>query len=63
MLQNIGLGGLIMISLVLLLLFGRGRIASMMAEVGGGISSFKRGLRSGEAPAVEDKSVVERDRV
>lgn len=56
MIQNIGPAGLLLIVLVVLVLFGRGRIASFMGELGGGISSFRRGLRDGALEAgVEDK--------
>jgi sec-independent protein translocase protein TatA len=47
MFQNIGPGGLILIAIVVLVLFGRGKVASLMGEVGKGITSFKRGLKDG----------------
>jgi len=47
MLNNIGPAGLILIAVVILVLFGRGKIASLMGEVGKGITSFKRGIREG----------------
>ena len=48
MLNNIGLPGLILIVVVVLVLFGRGKIASLMGEVGKGISSFKKGVAEGK---------------
>ncbi|MCY3877705.1 MAG: twin-arginine translocase TatA/TatE family subunit [Rhodobacteraceae bacterium] len=48
MFNNIGLPGLLLIVVVLLVLFGRGKIASMMGEVGKGISSFKKGVDEGK---------------
>jgi sec-independent protein translocase protein TatA len=45
MLNNIGPAGLILIAVVVLVLFGRGKIASMMGEVGKGITAFKRGVK------------------
>ncbi len=48
MLNNFGLPGLLLITVVVLLLFGRGKIASLMGEMGKGFSSFKKGLREGE---------------
>ncbi|MEO1733331.1 MAG: twin-arginine translocase TatA/TatE family subunit, partial [Pseudomonadota bacterium] len=42
-LGNIGLPGILLIAVVVLVLFGRGKIASLMGEVGKGITSFKRG--------------------
>ena len=44
MLNNIGLPGIILITVVVLVLFGRGKISSLMGEVGRGISAFKRGV-------------------
>ena len=47
MLNNIGPAGLLLIAIVVLVLFGRGKIASLMGEVGKGITSFKRGIKEG----------------
>jgi len=49
MLNNIGPAGLLLIALVVLVLFGRGKVAGLMGEVGKGITSFKRGLSEGKA--------------
>lgn len=49
MLNNIGLPGLLLIAVVVLVLFGRGKISSMMGEVGKGISAFKKGVDEGKA--------------
>ena len=38
---------LLLIAIVLLVLFGRGKIAGMMGEVGKGITAFKRGIKDG----------------
>lgn len=48
MLNNIGLPGLLLIAIVVLVLFGRGKISSLMGEVGKGITSFKRGIDDGK---------------
>lgn len=48
MLNNIGLPGLLLIAVVVLVLFGRGKISSLMGEVGKGITSFKKGVKDGE---------------
>jgi sec-independent protein translocase protein TatA len=45
MLNNIGLPGLLLIAIVVLVLFGRGKISSLMGEVGKGITAFKRGIK------------------
>ena len=47
MLNNIGPAGLIIIAVVVLVLFGRGKIATLMGEVGKGITAFKKGVKDG----------------
>ena len=42
--MGIGWPQLLIIALVILVLFGRGRIADMMGDFGKGISSFKKGM-------------------
>ncbi|MEP2716456.1 twin-arginine translocase TatA/TatE family subunit [Pseudophaeobacter sp.] len=49
MLNNIGLPGILLIAVVVLVLFGRGKISSLMGEVGKGITSFKKGVSEGTA--------------
>ena len=48
MLNNIGLPGLLLIAVVVLVLFGRGKISSLMGEVGKGITAFKKGVDDGK---------------
>jgi sec-independent protein translocase protein TatA len=55
MLNNIGLPGLLLIAIVVLVLFGRGKISSLMGEVGKGITAFKKGVKDGSAE-LDDKS-------
>lgn len=45
MLNNIGLPGILLIAVVVLVLFGRGKISSLMGEVGKGITAFKKGVK------------------
>ncbi len=47
MLNNIGLPGLLLIAIIVLVLFGRGKISSLMGEVGKGITAFKKGVKDG----------------
>jgi sec-independent protein translocase protein TatA len=47
MLNNIGLPGLLLIAVIVLVLFGRGKVAGLMGEVGKGITAFKRGVQDG----------------
>jgi sec-independent protein translocase protein TatA len=45
-----GLGGYghwVIVALVVLVLFGRGRISEMMGDFGKGINSFKKGMSEG----------------
>ena len=60
MLNNIGLPGLLLIAVVVLVLFGRGKISSLMGEVGKGITAFKRGVDDGKKE-IEDNADVARD--
>lgn len=55
MLNNIGLPGLLLIAVVVLVLFGRGKISSLMGEVGKGITAFKKGVDDG-TKEIEDAS-------
>ena len=60
-LGNIGLPGLLLIAVVVLVLFGRGKISSLMGEVGKGITSFKKGINEGEKELEEQTDVVSSD--
>lgn len=59
MLNNIGLPGLLLIAIVVLVLFGRGKISSLMGEVGKGITAFKKGVGEG-AKDDEDPQAAKR---
>ncbi|MEM6375980.1 MAG: twin-arginine translocase TatA/TatE family subunit [Pseudomonadota bacterium] len=60
MLNNIGLPGILLIAVVVLVLFGRGKISSLMGEVGKGITSFKKGVAEGTKEIDEaEKDVAE----
>jgi sec-independent protein translocase protein TatA len=61
MLNNIGLPGLLLIAVVVLVLFGRGKISSLMGEVGKGITSFKKGVDEGKKEIEEQVEEVARD--
>ena len=41
---QIGIWQIIIVAIVILVLFGRGRISEMMGDFGKGVSSFKKGL-------------------
>ncbi|MEM8957828.1 MAG: twin-arginine translocase TatA/TatE family subunit [Pseudomonadota bacterium] len=63
MLNNIGLPGLLLIAVVVLVLFGRGKISGLMGEVGKGITAFKKGVKDGTKEIEEevDAEAVARD--
>jgi len=58
-LGNIGLPGILLIAIVVLVLFGRGKISGLMGEVGKGITSFKKGISDGEKEITEAGDVVD----
>jgi len=60
-LGNIGLPGILLIAIVVLVLFGRGKIANLMGEVGKGITSFKKGINEGKEALEEDAASVAKD--
>ena len=60
MLNNIGIPGLILIAVVVLVLFGRGKVSSLMGEVGKGITAFKKGVNDGKEE-IEEQVAATRD--
>ncbi len=61
MLNNIGPVGLVLIAVVVLVLFGRGKISSLMGEVGKGITAFKKGISESKAEIEEASNEAARD--
>ena len=61
MLNNIGPMGALLIVIVVLVLFGRGKVAGLMGEVGKGITAFKRGVSDGAKELEEDASAEAKD--
>lgn len=59
MLNNIGIPGLLLIAVVVLVLFGRGKVSSLMGEVGRGITAFKKGVNDGTAEIEREKVVAD----
>jgi sec-independent protein translocase protein TatA len=49
--MNVGPFQLLIIALVLLLLFGRGRIGDSLGEFGKGVKAFRKSLRDDSEPA------------
>ncbi len=69
MFNNIGPVGLILIAVVVLVLFGKGKVSSLMGEVGKGITSFKKGVSEGQkevedatAEAAKDVTPAEKEK-
>ncbi|MCW1919502.1 twin-arginine translocase TatA/TatE family subunit [Rhodobacter sp. KR11] len=50
--------GLLLIAVVVLVLFGRGKVSSLMGEVGKGITAFKKGINDGQAEAAKEAEVA-----
>ncbi len=42
-----GLGSIILVVVLIVLLFGRGKISALMGDLAKGITSFKKGLKEG----------------
>jgi len=61
MLNNIGIPGLLLIAVVVLVLFGRGKVSSLMGEVGKGITAFKKGVKEGTEEIEKSASDQARD--
>ena len=61
MLNNIGLPGILLIAVVVLVLFGRGKISSLMGEVGKGITAFKKGVNDSKKELEEETSEDAKD--
>lgn len=49
--MGLSLPHLIVLALVVLILFGRGRISEMMGDFGKGIKSFKEGMNENDKPS------------
>ena len=49
MMGEFSLAHILVVAVVALVLFGRGKVSSLMGEVGRGISAFKKGIGEGAA--------------
>lgn len=52
---------LLVIGIVVLVLFGRGKVSSLMGEVGKGITAFKKGVKDGSEEIEKEAAVVAKD--
>ncbi|MCP8882130.1 twin-arginine translocase TatA/TatE family subunit [Devosia sp. XJ19-1] len=53
--------GILVVAVVVILLFGRGKISGMMGEVASGIKAFQKGMKDDDKPAerIQTASEVE----
>lgn len=52
---------ILLVVLLLVLLFGRGKISALMGDVAKGITSFKKGLKEGNEEEKSDPKVISGD--
>jgi sec-independent protein translocase protein TatA len=52
---------ILIVVLLLVLLFGRGKISALMGDVAKGITSFKKGLKDGDEDSKSDPKVISGD--
>ncbi len=55
--MGLSLPHLVVVALVIVLLFGRGRISEMMGDFGKGLKSFRQGMND-DAPAAPVRSAI-----
>ena len=53
---NIGWTGIIIIAILVVILFGKGKISSIMGDLAKGIKSFKKGLTDDTSSKDEDNN-------
>ena len=58
---NIGWSGIIIVAVLVVLLFGRGKISSIMGDVAKGIKSFKIGMSDDSSVSEQPKETSSED--
>jgi len=53
-----GIWGILVIAVVVILLFGRGKISGMMGEVASGIKAFQKGMKDEDEPKPVERVVT-----
>ena len=53
---NIGWTGIIIIAILIVILFGKGKISSIMGDLAQGIKSFKKGMSDDDTSSNENNS-------
>ena len=56
---NIGWTGIIIIAVLVVILFGKGKISSIMGDLAKGIKSFKKGMASDVTDDSQPKNISE----
>tara|TARA_B100001559_G_scaffold319365_1_gene328573 strand:- start:240 stop:440 length:201 start_codon:yes stop_codon:yes gene_type:complete len=51
---NIGWTGIIIIAILVVILFGKGKISSIMGDLAKGIKSFKKGMSDDSSSSTDD---------
>ncbi len=59
--MQIGPWQILIVAIVVLVLFGRGKISNLMGEVGKGITAFKKGVKDGTEEIAKDTPEAIRD--
>lgn len=59
MFGQVGIWQILILAVVILILFGRGRISEMMGDFGKGISSFKKGMSDTDEAVSDTKAQIE----
>ena len=54
-----GIWGIIIVAVVVIVLFGRGKISGVMGEVASGIKAFQKGMRDEDKPATTTTAQVQ----
>jgi|TARA_B110000263_G_scaffold202364_1_gene182061 sec-independent protein translocase protein TatA len=57
--MSIGFWQIAIVVILVVLLFGRGKISSLMGDVAKGIKSFKKGMATDESEDAEPKNISE----
>ena len=53
---NIGWTGIIIIAILVVILFGKGKISSIMGDLAKGIKSFKKGMSDDNSSGTDDSN-------
>ena len=61
--MSIGIWQIAIVVILVVLLFGRGKISSLMGDVAKGIKSFKKGMASDVTDDTEPKNISDENKV